>query len=54
MKKLGLTCMLNHISNALNNAHSRWEVVALAIIVATTMWFIGGVIKCLYLLLMLL
>lgn len=54
MKKLGLTCMLNHISNALNNAHSKLEAVALGIIVATTIWFIGGVIKCLYLLLMLL
>ena len=54
MKKLGLICLLNRISSALNNAHSRWEAVALAIIVATTVWFIGGLIKCLYLLLMLL
>ena len=34
--------------------HSKLEVVAMAIIVAVTLWFIGGLIKCLYLLLMLL
>jgi hypothetical protein len=54
MKKSELICILNRTWNALNKEHSRTDAVVAAIIVASVMYFIGGVIKCLYLLLTLL